>query len=85
MIPEPYLYIRGITLGLGVLWSVRGVVRLWRFAALWGGRLEAVGLERRWLHYQLFRMTLRTTVGDPVNLGLVFLLFGSWLLRSWMQ
>ncbi len=83
MIPEPYYYIRAITLGLGFLWTVRGFYRLYRFARTWEHRLDALGLERRWLRRQIAHMTLRATVLDPLNLGLMLLLFASWTLRSW--
>lgn len=83
--PDPYDYVRWITLGLGAIWTLRALLRLWRFGQRWGGRLEEIGLERSWMRRQLLVLTLRTTVLDPVNLGLLLLLLGSWSMRSWLD
>jgi len=82
--PEPYLYIRAITLGLGTLWTVLGLLRLERFVDTWAGRMAALGFERPWLRRQVVRFTLRTILFDPINLALLLALCGTWMLRAWV-
>ena len=81
MIVEPYAFVRGLTIGLATLWTIFGLVRLYRFAARWRDRLVPLGLPDGWLRRQLFVFVLRSTVLDPVNLGLLLFLFACWSLR----
>lgn len=81
---EPYLYVRAITLGLGALWGVQWFFRILRFARRWRGRLLMLGASERWLRNMLLVTVLRTTILDPVNLALMFLLTGLWTLRSFL-
>jgi len=81
---EPYLYVRAITLGLGTLWSIQWAFRLVRFANRWRGRLLMLGASERWLRNLLLVTVLRTTILDPINLALMFLLTGLWTLRSFL-
>ena len=80
--PEPYEYLRGITIGLGALWTIGGILRMLRFAGRWESRLTSVGLSKAWLRHQVLIFTLRTTVLDPINLGLICLLLLSWSARA---
>lgn len=75
---EPYVFVRGVTLALGLTWTVTGLVRLLRFAASWEVRLAPLGLERAWLRRQVAIACVRTTVLDPLNLGLILLLLALW-------
>jgi hypothetical protein len=82
VIVEPYTYVRTITLGLGTLWTLGGIVRTVRFARRWHSRLAPLGLSDRWLRKQVLRFVLRATVLDPINLALLLVLLGSWSLRA---
>ena len=75
---EPYAFVRGVTLALGLTWTVTGLVRIVRFAASWEARLVPLGLDRPWLRRQVAVACLRATVLDPVNLGLMLLLAALW-------
>jgi hypothetical protein len=76
---EPYAFVRGVTIALGATWTVTGLVRLVRFTASWEARLAPLGLERRWMRRQVAVACLRTTVLDPVNLGLMLVLAALWM------
>jgi len=75
---EPYVLVRGVTLALGVTWTITGLARAVRFAASWEERLVPLGLERRWLRRQVTVACLRATLLDPVNLALMLFLAGLW-------
>ena len=83
--PEPYLYIRAITFGLGTLWGILGLLRLYRFVQTWTAHVAGLGFEREWIRRQVIQFTLRTTICDPINLALLFTLFGTWMLRAWLE
>jgi hypothetical protein len=76
---EPYTYVRAITLGLGTIWTIGGMFRTYRFYCRWRDRLVPLGFEKPWLRLQVRTFVLRTTVLDPVNLGLVMVLLGVWV------
>ena len=78
---EPYTYVRAVTLGLGTVWTVGGLVRTVRFHRRWRNRLEPLGFGRRWLGLQVRTFVLRVTLLDPVNLALTLLLLGIWAFR----
>ncbi len=78
MLIEPYTYVRAITIGLGLLWTLGGALRMLRFARRWRDRLRPLGLSDAWLRRQVATAALRATVLDPVNLALLLLLFGLW-------
>ncbi len=75
---EPYAFVRGVTLVLGLTWTVTGLVRIVRFTASWEQRLVPLGFERRWLRRQVALAFARATVLDPLNLGLMLLLVAIW-------
>lgn len=75
---EPYVFVRGITLALGLTWSLTALLRVVRLAASWEQRLVPIGLDRRWLRRQLAIACLRATVLDPLNLALLLLLAALW-------
>lgn len=75
---EPHVFVRGVTLALGLTWTATGLVRLVRFAASWEERLAPLGLERAWLRRQVAIACVRTTVLDPLNLGLILFLLALW-------
>ena len=76
---EPYAFVRGVTLALGLTWTLTGLARVVRFAASWEKRLVPLGLDRPWLRRQVVIACARATVLDPVNLALMLLLAGLWL------
>lgn len=75
---EPYVFVRGVTIVLGLTWTLTGLVRIVRFTASWEERLGPLGFERRWLRRQVAVAFARATVLDPVNLGLILLLAALW-------
>ena len=81
---DPYTYVRFTTLGIGTLWTLMGIRRLLRFGDRWRERLLYIGLDEGWMKRQVLIFALRTTVLDPINLGLIMLLFGTWLLRAFL-
>ena len=42
-------------------------------------------LEEAWMKRQVLIFALRTTVLDPINLGLILVLFGTWMLRAFIE
>ena len=78
---EPYTYVRAITLGLGTVWTVGGIVRTLRFHRRWRDRLEPLGFGRPWLRLQVRTFVLRVTVLDPINLALILSLVAIAVLR----
>ncbi len=84
MLPEPYDYVRAITMALGALWTIGGARRLLRFAGRWEARLEMIGLTKKWLRHQVWHFTLRVTVLDPINLALFLLLLATWSARRFL-
>lgn len=81
-LPEPYTFVRAVTISLATLWTITGFVRLFRFGRRWEHRLGVIGLRRRWMARQITIVALRATVLDPVNLALLALLFALWSVRT---
>ncbi len=77
---EPYVFIRSVTLALGVTWTVTGIVRALRLAAEWKLKLAPLGLDERGWRRWIAIVCLRATVLDPTNLALLCLLVGLWTL-----
>ena len=82
MLIEPYVYVRTITIGLGTIWFIQGLFRLRRFMRLWKKRLIPLGIPADLLRKAVLVFVLRTTVLDPINLGLLLLLIGLWGFRA---
>ncbi len=82
--PEPYLYVRAITLGLGTLWGILAILRVMRFAREWAEKLAPWGFDPSWVKRQVVRLALRATVFDPWCVALSAVLVGTWLLRRWI-
>ena len=81
-LPEPYLFVRAITLTLATVWTIGGLYRLVRFSRRWERRLRSIGLSRRWLVRKALVVVARATVLDPVNLALICTLLGLWSIRT---
>ncbi len=81
-LPDPYDFVRLVTVTLATVWTVRGLLRTKRFLARWEARLDQWGMERRWLRRAVFLMIARATVLDPINLALMLTLVGVWTLRA---
>ena len=79
---DPYDFVRLVTFALATVWSVRGLARTLRFVRRWETRLDVWGLPREWLRRCVLKTLVRTTVLDPVNLGLMLVLVGIWTLRA---
>lgn len=79
--PDPYEFVRYVTMGLALVWSVRGAIRTQRFVTRWEARLDSWGVERRWLRGAVLVALARVTVLDPINLALGLALVGVWTLR----
>jgi hypothetical protein len=79
---DPYDFVRLTTGTLAFVWTVRGVLRTRRFLSRWEARLDAWGMERRWLRRAVLTVVARTTVLDPVNLALMAALVSLWTLRA---
>jgi hypothetical protein len=77
---EPYAFVRGVTLALGLLWSTAALVRLARASRQWRARLADLGVEPRQWRRWIAHVALRTVVLDPLNLALICLLAALW---SW--
>ena len=82
MIVEPYVYVRALTLSLGTLWTLFGILRMRRFFLMWRARLVPLGFDEGWLRDQVLIFTLRVTLLDPWNLALMLLLVFVWILRA---
>ena len=82
MLIEPYVYVRSITLGLGTVWTVLGLLRLHRALRRWEARLVPLGVPPEALFKALVVFTLRSTILDPINLALLLLLIGIWTIRA---
>lgn len=80
LVVEPYVFVRGVTMALGVWWTVMGLRRTLRVARAWRERLRFLGFEDRWWRGQVTRVVLRATVLDPLNLALLLLLLALWSL-----
>ena len=78
---EPWIFVRGVVLSLALLWTTFGLIRTARFATRWKRRLRLVGLPDDWVRRQVLIVLARSTVLDPVNLGLLFVLLGLWSVR----
>ena len=81
-VPEPYSFVRFITVSLATVWTIAGLVRLFRFGRRWEKRLRAVGFSSQWFTRQILLVAARATVLDPVNLALMCLLLGLWSIRT---
>lgn len=79
---EPYAFIRAVTIGLGVTWTVFAGLRILRLNRRWKSRLILLRLDDRWWTRQILVACARTTVLDPINLGLMLLLLGLWSVRG---
>ena len=79
--PDPYTFVRGLTIGLATLWTLGGLWRMFHFASRWKSRLVPLGFSEEWIHRQALIFTLRATLLDPINLSLILLLFLTWSLR----
>ena len=77
---DPYRFVRLVTITLGVSWTVAAGVRLVRMSRRWELRMQRYGIPRGWFRRQLLMVVARTTVLDPVNLGLLCILAGIWTL-----
>lgn len=76
----PYAFIRLVTIGLGLTWTVFGVVRLVRVATEWKEQLESLRVDVRCWRRWIAIACLRATVLDPLNLALLCLLLALWSL-----
>ncbi len=81
-VPEPYSFVRFITVGLATVWTVAGFIRLFRFGHRWERRLRSLGFSRQWFTRQILIVAARATVLDPVNLALICFLLGLWSIRT---
>jgi hypothetical protein len=79
---DPYDFVRLTTGTLALVWTVRGALRTRRFLLRWEARLDAWGMERRWLRRAVLVVVARATVLDPINLALIAALIGVWTLRA---
>ena len=79
-LPNPYRFVRFITITLGLLWTLAAAVRLVRMSRRWETRMNRYGVPRGWFRRQILMIVARTTVLDPVNLGLLCILVGIWTL-----
>jgi len=82
ILPEPYWFVRIVTMSLATIWTTAGLVRLFRFGRRWEQRLRTFGFSQRWFTRQILIVAARTTVLDPVNLALLCLLLGLWSVRT---
>ena len=78
---EPYVFVRAITLGLGLLWACFWIGRIVRFERRWRERAVTVLHvdERRWRRW-IATIFLRATILDPINLTLMCVLVAIWTL-----
>ena len=78
----PHVFVRGLTAGLALFWTLRGAVRVVRGVLELDRLCARYGLPRGVVRRTACWVLLRATVLDPVNLGLmvtialVFLLGG---------
>jgi hypothetical protein len=79
-LPNPYTFIRIVTVSLGTLWTVMAVVRVMRFSLRWRSQLDLLRIDDGWWRRRIRVLCLRATVLDPVNLGLMLVLVGLWTL-----
>jgi len=77
-LPDPYRFVRFVTITLGSIWSVAAAFRLFRMSRRWETHMRRYGIPRSWFRRQILTIIVRTTVLDPVNLGLICLLAGIW-------
>ncbi len=85
MFIDPYHYVRWTTLGMGTLWTGMGIRRLFLFGDRWRERMLYIGLKESWMKRQVLIFALRTTILDPINLGLILILMGTWMLRAFIE
>ena len=78
---DAYDFVRLVTFSLATVWTVRGAIRTVRFLRRWEERLDRWGVPRDFLRRAMLRVVARTTVLDPINLGLMCLLVGVWTYR----
>lgn len=79
---EPYAFIRAVTIGLGVTWTIFGVLRVLRVSRRWKTKLALLQLEERWWTRRILTACARATVLDPINLALLLFLIGLWSVRG---
>ena len=77
-LPDPYDYVRLITVALAAFWTVRGTLRTWRLLRRAERVLEPFQVERSWLRRMVLIFLARITVFDPVNLALMSVLLVLW-------
>jgi hypothetical protein len=76
----PHEFIRLVTLALGFTWSVVALIRMVRLERRWRERLDFLDAGDAWWRRQVVLACLRTTVLDPVNQALLWLLLALWTL-----
>ena len=79
-LPDPYRFVRFVTISLGSFWTVAAGTRMIRLSRSWEARMHHLGIPRSWFRRQILMVIVRTTVLDPINLGLICLLVGIWTL-----
>ncbi|QDU69096.1 hypothetical protein [Engelhardtia mirabilis] len=77
-LPEPYAFVRAVTLSLAAFWTLRGLRRGLVVLGQLGEHFEELGLPRGVLHRAALRIALRATVLDAVNLSLILVIVGLW-------
>lgn len=76
----PYVFIRLVTVSLGLTWTATALIRLVQSAREWKEKLVPLHLDERGWRRWIAIACLRATVLDPVNLALLCLLVGLWTL-----
>ena len=84
-LPDPYRFVRFVTISLGSFWTVAGLVRMFRFGRRWEYRMQHLGIPRSWFRKQIFAAAVRATIFDPVNLSLMLILFAIWTLGHFVR
>ena len=70
----PHLFVRGLTAGLAVFWSLRALVRGVRSVRVLNSLAERSGFSRGVVLRAAWKVLLRSTVLDPTNVFLGLLL-----------
>lgn len=77
-LPEPYAFVRAVTLVLAAFWALRGARRGLLGLRRLGDHFEGLGIGRHVVHRAAVVVALRATVLDPINLALILSLGGIW-------
>jgi hypothetical protein len=80
----PHTFVRGLTAGLALFWFARGALRIWRGVVELDALAARFGLAKGLVRRVAWRVLLRSTVLDPVNVSLILAILAAYFFGEWV-